>query len=233
MGRSTELAYFVWTKMHVESGFPLPQTLFFKEMERQAGDGVFWWGVGSPVDKNLVRQEAKKAGGTLPVLFSLMVSRPKQIDVFPDHVSLWTQWEDSDGKPQDIPAHVLEFSGGKKQENFHYALVCRSPVPLALGILLFDPSCCKTHRGNDVGAKMVTVLLQGDLENPRHCRGIYHFGIRAELVEPWFVKLVTPRLLKPGEMQMDVWKSEWREFVARLRNKDVKPNPLLKRESSI
>jgi hypothetical protein len=226
------MGYFVWTKMQVESGFPLPQTLFFKEMERQAGDGVFWWGVGSPVDKNVVREKAEAAGGRLPVLFSLMVSPPKQIDVCPVHVSLWTQWEDSDGKPHDLPAHVLEFSGGKKQENFHYALVCRSHVPLALGILLFNPRCCKTRLGNPVGARQVTALLQGDMEDKDHSLGIYHFGFRAELVEPWFVKLVTPRLLEPREMQMDVWKSAWLKFVAQLRNKDVKPNPPLQRESS-
>jgi hypothetical protein len=233
MGRSTKLAYFVWTKMHVESGLPLPQTLFFKEMERQAGDGVFWWGVGSPVDKNFVRQAASKAGGSLPVLFSLMVAPPQRIDIRPDHVSLWTQWEDSDGKPHDLPPHVMEFSGGKKQKNSHYALVCRSPVPLALGSLLFNPSCCKTHLGNPVGRHMVTALLQGDMEDKDHSLGIYHFGIRATLVEPWFVKLVTPRLLEPTEVQMDVWKSEWRKFVAQLKIRDVKPNPLLKRESSI
>jgi hypothetical protein len=226
--KQTELAYFVWTKMQVESGFPLPQTLFFKEMERQAGDGVFWWGVGNPVDKNLVREKAEAAGGRLTVLFSLMVSRPKREDVDPHHVSLWTQYEDSEGKPQDLPPHVLEFSGGKKQENFHYALVCHSPVPLALGPLLFDPGCCKTCRGKDVGGKMVTALLQGDLDDPHHSRGIYHFGIRATLVEPWFVKLVTPRLLEPKEMHMGVWKSEWRKFVAGLK----KLNPPLQRESS-
>jgi hypothetical protein len=233
MERNTKLAYFVWTKMQVESGFPLPQTLFFKEMERQAGDGVFWWGVGNAVDRNLVQQEAENARGSLPVLFSLMVSRPKRIDVRPGHVSLWTQWEDSDGKLHDLPAHVLEFSGGKKQKNFHYALVCHSPVPLALGSLLFDPRCCKTCRDKDVGAKMVTALLKGDPEDPRHSLGIYHFGMRATLVKPWFVKLITPRLLEPAEMQMDVWKSAWQEFVHQLKIKDVKPDPLLERDPRI
>jgi hypothetical protein len=181
------------------------------------------------VDRKFVREEANKAGGSLPVLFSLMVSRPKPTDVFPDHVSLWTQWEDPDGKPHDLPPHVLEFSGGKKQKNSHYALVCRSHVPLALGSLLFNPSRCKTHLGNPVGASQVTAVLQGDMEDKDHSLGIYHFGIRATLVEPWFVKLVTPRLVEPTEVQMDVWKSAWRKFVAQL--KDAKPNPLLKRES--
>jgi hypothetical protein len=97
---------------------------------------------------------------------------------------------------------------------------------------------------------MVTALLKGDPEDPRHSLGIYHFGMRATLVKPWFVKLVTPRLLRPGEMQMDVWKSEWREFVAQSKirkevepkwrefvaqlkiRKDVEPNPPLQRDSN-
>jgi hypothetical protein len=54
---------FVWTKMGVESGETLPQIIQRKEAERIAGDGNFWWGIGTSLGA------AVRDDGSLAVLF--------------------------------------------------------------------------------------------------------------------------------------------------------------------
>jgi hypothetical protein len=39
------MAFFVWSRMQTESRTTLPAILAVKELERSAGNGVFWWGV--------------------------------------------------------------------------------------------------------------------------------------------------------------------------------------------
>jgi hypothetical protein len=214
------MAYFVWTKMQVIASLPLPQTIALKESERLAGDGLFWWGCGSPLDRNAIRQAAIESGGTLPAIFSLMISRPGKIDANPDpsHAGyrIWTQYEDAHENLQDIPSHVLEFSQGR--EGSYYALVCRSAAPLALAGLPFDPKLCKNRSGKPVGAHQVTSLVEGNIDDKDHIYGFYHFGFRATLVDPWFVKLKNPCPLESKEVQFfDIWKAEWRKFIAQLK----------------
>ncbi|MGA8552434.1 MAG: hypothetical protein WB678_19605 [Stellaceae bacterium] len=211
------MPYFIWSKMQMESGLSLSQILVLKEAERLAGDGVFWWGIGSALDRDAICRAAMNAGGTLPVLFSLMLSRPQRIDTHPDHVNLWTKWE-ADGKAQELPIHVLEFSRGHARR-FHYALICRSPIPLTLVSYPFDPSCCRNPSGKPVGSNQVTALLQGDIEDRNHSSGTYHFGFRATLVDPWFVKLIQPQRAASTDVQLsDAWKSQWRNFATRLKS---------------
>lgn len=211
------MPYFIWSKMQMESGLPLPQILVLKEAERLAGDGVFWWGIGSALDRNAICRAAAEAGGTLPVLFSLMLSQPQRKDSLPDHVTVWTKWE-TDGKAQELPLHVLSFSRGHARK-YHYALVCRSAAPLALVSHPFDPTCCQNPSGNPVAGSQVTALLQGDIEDRNHSPGIYHFGFRATLAEPWFVKLTDPLRVAATDAQLfDAWEDAWRNFTARLKN---------------
>ena len=37
---------FVWTKIQAEAGQSIKRILNRKELERQASDGTFWWGIG-------------------------------------------------------------------------------------------------------------------------------------------------------------------------------------------
>jgi len=209
---------FVWTKMQAEGGQSLASILEIKEAERQAGDGVFWWGVGNSLG-SAVRKAATDSGGTLPVLFSQMRSPPKKADTHPSGVCIWNTWKGPDGKEHEIPNHVLEWSRGTLDKKSHYALVCHSDQPLRLDHHAFEPSLCRTHLGNPLGGSQVTALLEGDLDAD-HAPGSYHFGFRATLVAPWMVMLVKPRLLSDDERAThSIWRKDgdWRHFINRFR----------------
>jgi hypothetical protein len=189
--RTIAMDVFVWTKMGVESGEGLAQIVKRKEAERMAGKGEFWWGIGNSLGA-AVRAEARAQGGRLPVLFSMMLGRPKAVDESPDKVLRWTGWEDENGKIQDVPSYAKVISRGDAFKTKHYALVCSSRVPLALGRGgKFDPNQCRTvATGKVPGSSQVTALLRGALEG--HSRGPYDICFRATLVAPWAVKLVRP-----------------------------------------
>ncbi len=220
MTEDAQSSVFVWTKMQTESGMSLPAILAIKEIERLAGNGVFWWGIGNSLGSE-VRVQAKKSNGTLPVLFSLMLSRPKAKDSDLSGLRIWTKCKrDDSSDPVDLPSHVLEFSGNQNGPDHHYALVCHSQIPLAVTSHgAFDPSRCTTLNGKRPGDSQTTALLKG---NPYedHPEGKYHFGFRATLVEPWAVKLVSPlRLPSSGnQLLLDGWKRDWERFVARIRS---------------
>jgi hypothetical protein len=76
---------FVWTRMGVESGEGLEQIVRRKEAERVEGNGQFWWGIGNSLGP-AVRNAAREAGGRLPVLFSIMLGRPRAADSAPQMV---------------------------------------------------------------------------------------------------------------------------------------------------
>jgi hypothetical protein len=170
---------FVWTKMGVESGEELAEIVRRKEEERQAGQGIFWWGIGNSLG-SAVREHARAQGGSLPVLFSKMLGRAKSADVSPDLVWMWS----------NVPAYAKVISRGAASKAKHYALVCHSAVPLKLekGGERFDPTQCRTPLGKAPGASQVTALLIGSPSG--HTRGAYEVSFRATLVTPWAVKLL-------------------------------------------
>jgi len=146
---------FVWTKMQAEGGQSLASILEIKEAERQAGDGVFWWGVGNSLG-SAVRKAATDSGGTLPVLFSQMRSPPKKADTHPSGVCIWNTWKGPDGKEHEIPNHVLEWSRGTLDKKSHYALVCHSDPQESphfdrhitaawLAVTLWGAPCCSSR----------------------------------------------------------------------------------------
>jgi len=190
--------HFVWTKMQTEAGQRLEAIIARKEIERISGSGLFFWGIGNSLGK-AVSEAAREAGGTLPVLWSMMKSKPKAIDASPGVVRLWEAYEDASGKIHEIPPHATVTSRVSKREH-HYALVCHSETPLSLGDSgPFDPTTCKTTRGKSPGASQVTALLQGDTLNG-HKSGSYRVAFRALLVSPWAVKLVRSRILSHTEV---------------------------------
>lgn len=206
--------------MQAEGGQTLRTILGIKEDERQAGDGTFWWGVGNSLG-TAVQEAAKNSGGTLPILFLMMPSKPQRRDSHPDQVFLWKFWEDRAGGKHYIRQHVLEWSRGAKNKKKHYALVCRLHEPLKIGVHVFDQSRWLTHRGKRPGASQVTALLRGDLDGD-HSQGDYCFGFRATLVDPWQVKLVDPQRLSPKKCKLLAsWKkgADWGNFVAQFRGK--------------
>jgi hypothetical protein len=181
---------FVWTKMGVESGEALAKIVQRKDNERSSGRGVFWWGIGNSLGPK-VREHARAAGGTLPVLFSKMLAPAKIADTSPEKVFRWTRWEDEAGRIHEIPAHVNVISKGSDLKAKHYALVCHSDVPLALvDNERFDPTLCRTPNGRPPGPSQVTALLTGHLTEYK--TGSYKISFRATLVAPWAPKLLSP-----------------------------------------
>jgi hypothetical protein len=182
---------FVWTKMGLGSGEGLADIVRRKEAERAAGQGIFWWGVGSSLGDK-VCQYAKQEGGTLPVLFSMALALAKATDTSPAAVWRWTAWEDRSGRVHQIPPHVKVISRGANDKARHYALACQSHAPIFLDTKgrRFDPRQCLTPSGKIPGPSMVTALLLGDPAG--HQQGAYHIAFRATLIEPWCVKLVNP-----------------------------------------
>ena len=211
--------FFVWSKMQAEAGQSLDAIIARKEAERIAGNGVFWWGIGSSLGEAVV-DAAKGSGGKLPVLFSKMLSTPKKQDSTPGEVWLWTTWENANGKKVPIPGHVLVTSRSGHQKKTHYALACYSSEPLAIGDHgRFNPSLCKTPAGKQPGSSQVTALLKGNHQGG-HNMGPYRTGFRAVLVDPFMAKLVAYRPLSPVQrLQLNSWKmgDNWDNLTRSLR----------------
>ena len=184
---------FIFSKIQAEAGQKLEAIIIRKEAERVAGSGIFWWGIGNSLGNDAFEQA--KITGTLPVLFSQMLSKPQKKDIAPEEVFEWTAWEKRDGTIEPVPNHVSVTSRGGLGKVNHYALVCYSEIPLTLGNHgPFDPACCITLKEKKPpGSSQVTALLLGD-HCGNHSEGRYQTGFRATLVDPWVVKLVKPRL---------------------------------------
>ncbi|MCD7111673.1 hypothetical protein LRX75_21815 [Rhizobium sp. DKSPLA3] len=185
-----------WTKMQAEAGQDLFNIFRRKEFERKAGNGVFFWGIGSPLDFSRLQSSDR-----VDLVFSTMLSAPKSEDRYPESVLVWRKYVNATGQEVDLPPHVLLMSrattklGPKKR---HYALVCYSDKDLALGDEgEFDPTVYRNAgpNGGKVGFSQVTSLLERTSEASTPSR--YRINFRAELRQPFLVKLCDPVLLEP------------------------------------
>ncbi|WP_164828734.1 hypothetical protein [Sinorhizobium meliloti] len=147
--------------MQAEAGQDLQDIFRRKEYERKAGNGVFFWGVGSPMDFSRLRQSDR-----VDLVFSTMLSPPKSEDKNPESVLVWRKYVNPAGQEVDLPPHVLLMSrattklGPKKR---HYTLVCYSERELTLGDDgEFDPTIYRNAgpNGGKVGFSQVTSLLE-------------------------------------------------------------------------
>lgn len=187
-----------WTKMQAEAGQDLSDIFRRKEYERKAGNGVFFWGIGSPLDFSRLG-----SSGGVDLVFSTMLSAPKSEDKNPESVLVWRKYLTANGREVDLPPHVLLMSrattklGPKKR---HYALVCHSDRELTFSDEgEFDPSVYRNAgpNGGKVGFSQVTSLLERASEAQTPSR--YRINFRAELRRPFLVKLCDPVLLEPED----------------------------------
>src|SRR5205807_8143218 len=82
-----------WTRMQAESGQDIQTIIARKELERRAGDGLFFWGIGNAPSR-AIRSHA--AGGEdIDVVFSLMKIRPKARDISPAGILAWRTYFDN------------------------------------------------------------------------------------------------------------------------------------------
>ncbi len=187
--------------MQAEAGQALERIIARKECERQAGDGLFLWGVGTA--PAVAIGAIARLGLSVPVIFSTMRSRPKAVDAKPARVAVWRQYVDKNGAQRPLPDHCLVTSradGASEPKRAHYALMCRADVPLALGSGTgFDHRAFRNASGNGapVGASQVTALLQpcgSSAPNP-----LYEVNMTARLAASYWVRLADPREISARE----------------------------------
>jgi len=210
-----------WTKMQAEAGQGLEAIFRRKEYERRAGNGVFFWGIGNPLDFSKLR-----SSDWVDIVFSTMLSAPKSEDKDPESVLVWRKYLNAAGQEVELPPQVLLMSramtklGPKKR---HYALVCHSDKELVLGDEgEFDPTVYRNagSNGGKVGFSQVTSLLEKMSEAATPSR--YRINFRAQLRRPFLVKLCDPVLLEPEDRRsVDNHRagesSTWLRFATQIR----------------
>lgn len=216
-----------WTKMQAEAGQAIEAIISRKECERAAGNGLFMWGVGNapavPI-KALARLNLQ-----IPVLFSLMKSKPKVGDRFPEVTLVWRRYIDHHGVERDLPENVLITSrgaaGGSKRR--HYALMCFSQHPLHLtrGIG-FDHRAY--HNASGTGAPIapsqVTALVKR--VNSPEPTAEYEVNLQAHLIGSLWVRLSDPMVLDADQIQKvscynGTTTRAWLQFVSEIRGRRV------------
>ena len=191
--------YLCWSRMQAEAGQALECIVARKELERRAGGGMFLWGVGN-APPTIVRALAR-IGCRVPVVFSIMKSRPKAVDVAPSRIFAWRRFLDANGIERTLPSSAIVTSRGdspRGAKRTHYALMCYSAAPLA--IERGAPFHVGAYRnaggtGAPVGASQVTALLRrsGDQGGATD----YEVSLRAWLIDSYWVRLSDPVEVAP------------------------------------
>jgi hypothetical protein len=218
-----------WSRMQAEAGQQLDAIINRKELERRANAGIFMWGVGNAPAR--LTQVLARAGRPVRAVFSIMKSKPRQIDTVADVLLLWRGYIDAAGVERMLPASTIvtsRASTGTSEKRVHYALMCRSDRPLAIlrGGDLFDPAAFRNvgDRGGPVGASQVTALLR-QVAEPR-ADAPYEVNMEAQLAESYWVRLTSPlrvarddldALDRAATMTVD----DWRVLARRLRGDDA------------
>ena len=220
---------FCWTKMGVEAGQSLEAIVHRKELERQNGNGLFVWGVGNALGSSI--QEYGYTKGTIPLLFSPIRSKPRQVDASPIHLFLWLSYVDGAGNVQPLPEHSLVTSGGLGEEELprkrHYALFCHSQVSLHQQVAMevdFDELYNRTSN-KPVGFSQVTAFVRRTPGNLRTSlpKKTYQVPFRADLISPFYARLAhgfrVPKVFasRIENFSKRASPSQWGHFVRELR----------------
>ena len=201
-------AAFCWTRMGTEAGQPLSAILRRKELERQSGDGVFFWGTGTALGvgiRTLVEEIAHPQ-----VLFSPMRAKPREADINPTQLVAWLRYRGSNGEMLSVPSHTLVTSRGEtlggKRKHVHYALVCRADrsleepcAPLALPFAAVQ----NLSTGRPVGFSQVTAVVRARVFKTQDGHSSYPVDFVADLVSPHFVRLACP-VVVPAELVREI-----------------------------
>ena len=218
-----------WTRMQSEAGQDLAAIFRRKEMERVAGGGLFFWGIGNAPNRSV---RALAAGGDeIDVVFSLMKSRPKAQDAAPTGLLMWQTYFDSQDVEHSLPAHVIitsRLDTASTSKRSHYALMCFSTTELRLEDHgPFDPSAYRniSAAGGPVGASQVTALVVRT-QTPS-CSTSYRINFQAKLTGSYWVRLGSPcrltcdataDLFAASSSFPDFDAQNWTSRVSRIRN---------------
>ncbi|MFI5396694.1 MAG: hypothetical protein ACHQ9S_14260 [Candidatus Binatia bacterium] len=214
--------------MQAEAGQSLHRILHRKELERIAGDGLFFWGVGNALGDRL--SMLVRLVRAPKVAFSVMKSKPKREDTEPERLLMWNAYVDALGQPRELPDHVLLLSRGTTQngdKKRHYALVCQSAVPLGLGNWgVLDAQHLRNlgSPSERLGASQVTAIVQHTSAVDSAGNTTYQLAMLADFVAPYFVRLADPIAL-PVQLARTIdalldrqpHADTWSEFVGNLR----------------
>lgn len=218
-----------WTRMHAESGQDIRSIVARKELERRAGNGLFFWGVGNPPSRAVAKLVTD--GKDIDVVFSLMKSRPQARDVTPSGVLAWQTYFDRHGVEHLLPPYVLVTSrmeSGLEARTVHYALMCWSSEELRLDEREpFDPSAYRNigDTGGPIGSSQVTALVVRT--RAESTVSDYRVNFRAKLTGSYWVRLSRPCVL--GETSWmalgaatarasEIEIGEWVELVSKIRS---------------
>jgi hypothetical protein len=220
-----------WSRMQAEGGQSLHDIIHRKELERQANEGLFCWGVGNA--PNRCTAGLARSGADVDVLFSIMKSKPKLVDVSPSTTFIWRQFVDYDGRPRPVPLGSLITSRGESATGLkrsHFALFCKSPEPLVLGDFgSFDPRAYRNlgEAGGSIGPSQVTALLRKTTEESQD--GDYRINLKAKMFGSYWAKLIDPvkidiekqhHLSNLASMN-SVTAHEWIDFVQHMRESSM------------
>lgn len=189
---------FCWTKIGTEGGQSIDEIVWRKELERGAGNGTFFWGIGNSLGNApvLARQAIKSS--RLEVLFTLMKSRAKTVDQDPPSTVLWLTYIDDTGHHRRVPDHVLLTSRGVspsgESKHRHYALVCttRKPIRIEGQEVINAARTRNLGSANPVGSSQVTAVVTYDKKMKSGSENLYRVAFRADLTHQDFVRLSTP-----------------------------------------
>ena len=210
--------YVCWSRMQSEAGQGLEAIVARKELERRAGSGIFMWGVGNA--PAVAIPALSRLGIKIPVVFSIMRSRPKIVDAAPSRIVSWQRYYDASGVIRDLPENVIITSRGdsaRRSKLSHYALMCSSALPLRLEYgTSFDVAAYRNVGGvgAPVGASQVTALLSRRSEPSQTSK--YEVNLQAWLTESYWVRLLNPievpsalaaRLSSVAELGISGWMS--------------------------
>jgi hypothetical protein len=217
--------------MQAEAGQQLREIVRRKELERSANGGTFCWGVGNAPNRStagLARDRIE-----VDVLFSIMKSRPKLVDVAPSTTLIWRRFIDCNGRERTIPRSSLVTSRGESPNGLkrnHFALFCQTSGPLMLGDFgSFDPNAYRNVGavGGLIGPSQVTALLRRiTVENSE---GSYRINLKAKMSGSYWAKLFDPipldlekqRSLSLFMSNIDRATDEsWTDLVQQLRDND-------------
>lgn len=214
--------YLCWSRIQTEAGQPLEAIIARKERERRLGSGLFMWGVGNApatIANRLARTQVP-----VPVVFSIMKSRPKKADVTPQRIFGWRQYIDAEGVERSLPRHSLVTSRGDSRtgaKRVHYALMCWSDVPLQLKTLGESFSHLSyrnaSGKGSPVGFSQVTALLKRVNDDYQDTTD-YQVNLRAWLTGSYWVRLTDPVQINWAEFDRlvsgdEMTDCEWLDFV--------------------
>ena len=198
-------------KFGPESGETAEKILARKDLERRAGVGAykneFWWGVGERGTAQSIQALISEHGGNT-VLFSAIKDQKPPNKGSAGDALVWRKYRMLGGDIlQDMPKHVLittaAMTNGGTVRTKHFALVCKSSVPLKIGGRAFrfsnahyknlskDGKVGKSARGKRSIAALVR--WTNSPISGAECDSLADFS--ADLCTPFCVELFDPKLI--------------------------------------